>query len=183
MPAATYLPNVYEITDRPDLVNESISALTRALRQAHLSSDYFPDISSVFVPNVNAQDFAFALPARFRRVFSIDGPDFHVREVTPGALFDPQVYASGKENSYYLAGTNANFHVEGRFTNLVFQFLRFPTFEDSFIITNFVDAVTALAASYVFSSIKDKAQADKWAGIAGDTIREIITSNFVCQQS
>lgn len=183
MPTASdFLEDVYQITDRPDLETITLAALNRALRRAHLASDFFPDIRDVLVPNPSSIDFTFAVPERFRRVYSIDGPDFHVFEITPGALFNEEVLVP-KDNCYFLAGSVFNFRVRQRFTNLTLRYLQLPSFADSFIVTNFKEAVTYMAAVLVFEAIKDRELAGRWAALAADATRELITSQFVVQQS
>jgi hypothetical protein len=185
MPVAAHLPAVYEITDRPDLVAETTSALNRALRQAHLAGDFWPDLMSENIPTQNLVDFAHAIPDRFRRVsaiFNMGVPPFSLKEVPPAALFNREVLMD-KRNSYYLAGTQIRLHVEDSFSSLRFEFLRFPTFDDSFIMVNYKEAVIYEAAALVFDGAQNKQQADKYRGLANAARAEILFSSFVIQQS
>lgn len=179
MPAlADFLPKVYEITSRPDLVAETTGFLTRALMKAHLAGDYRFDLQTLTIPNTEGQEFSADLPARFRKEQWVYTKDFRIHNVTPAALYDQQVQME-KQNTYYIGGSSINFNIKDHYELVTFDYLQYPTYADSYIASTFPDILTYLASAYVFSLLKNTEAAQRWAGLARDIDVELIRNTFV----
>lgn len=196
---ADFLPLVYSISNRPDLTTETTEFITRAMKRAHFKSEYRFDIQTLEVPFVTSGEITTALPARFRKIWQVTGPNFRVHEVTPAALFDDNVFMPGKEliterrsgvdfsssfaasfggNTYYLAGSNINLRISTTFNKINVHYLQLPTLLDSFIAINFPEVITYMAAAYIFAIMKNIDKARQWAGLAGEIDNELIQSYF-----
>lgn len=178
---ADFLPKVYSITNRPDLVTETTAFLNRALTKVHFASEYRFDLDTMVVPYAGAQELSESLPARFRKIYQVVVPDngnrYKLDEVTPAALFDDDVQMR-KRNTYYLAGSQINFFLADSFENINVMYLKTPTFADSFIATNFEDIIVYMAAAYIFALMKNQPKATSWGALANDIEIELQRQYF-----
>lgn len=180
MPVLTdFLPKVYEITNRPDLVAETTSALTRALQRAHYQSEFAFDLQTQQYAYAGSQELIGALPARFRKYYNVTADkDIRIHEVTPAALFDDAVQME-KLNTFYIAGSNVVFTLTNSFQTINLMYLQVPTYADSYIATNYPEALTYLAAAQIFGGVMgNKEKANFWAGQVQDIDIELQRNHF-----
>ena len=118
---ATMLTNVYALTNRPDLVNESTLALQNATLKAH-RSDYYPKdlfetgISFDSLQNLQTTEYKTLVPQwrsiSYLRVYDVSTdqatqmPGRLLKLVAPESVLDE--YYKDKVDVYYLAGINLN---------------------------------------------------------------------------
>lgn len=180
MPALVdFLPKVYEITNRPDLVAETTSFLTRSLKRAHNSGEYNFDIFDQDIAYAGSLSFSEALPARFKKYYSVTADErIRLHEVGPSALFDDLVQME-KRNTFYIVGTNIVVKMTDAFEEITHKYVRQPTWDDSYIATNYEEAIVYHCASMIFDMMGNQAAANRWRQQAEDVYAEITKNHFI----
>ncbi len=172
-----FLEGVYEITNRPDLVTETTSALKRALKQAHFASFFWFDLEAEDIASTGDVSFSSPIPERFRSVKSIRNADestgFEVREISPSAIFNGSVLVE-KRYCYYLAGADIQFRISRGFTTLQHIFYQLPDWEDSYIALNYPEILHFIAAAKIFALLGDSPNAKFYEQLAGQTLHELV---------
>lgn len=178
---ADFLDDVYELTNRPDLVAETTSALRRALLQAHFSGRYNFDLRTEEIMSTGEQAFISPLPNQYRMTNAIfcraDGNEFRLDEITPAAIFDPSVYMR-KENCYYVAGPSLHLRVTRSFSALTHQYFRVPFFVDSYIADNYPHVLAQMAAAKIFALLVQPELATYYERLAQQSIAEVLNNHF-----
>lgn len=176
---ADFLPKVYELTNRPDFVNETTSFLNRALQRSHNRGEYRFDLQEEDYTYAGSQELSGALPARFKKYYSVvSDSDIRLHEVSPQALWDNDVQME-KRNTFFIAGTNINFRMTDAFAEIKMYYLQTPTFADSYIATNYPDVITYFAASNIFRMMGNQAKMTFWMQEALAVQEEIERNHFI----
>lgn len=180
MPALVdFLPKVYEITNRPDLVNETTNFLNRALQRSHNRGEYNFDVFTETYSYAGSQSLTGALPARFKRYYNVTADEtLRVHEVNPASLYDDNVQME-KRNTFYVAGSDVIFRFTDAFQSIAFQYLRQPTFADSYIATNYENSITYFAAALVFKMMGNLQKFQFWQAEALAVDEEITRNHFI----
>jgi len=174
---ATLLANVYTLTNRPDLVNETTLAVQNATLKCHRSDYYYKDILEVAV----ACDFALTnqsiqyktlIPqwrsSKYIRVYDYSippgAPSTWLTKIEPENVLDD--YNNDKYDVYYIAGANINIQTAAAAQYFLIGCYIYPYVDtvrfSSWIADEHPEAIMYEAASIVFKAIGYDEQSDKF---------------------
>jgi len=161
------IAEVYTLTNRPDLVAETILAVRQATLSAHRSDYYFRDITEAVITPTPASVFQFDIPTWFPRwrAFSYIRPydtltgslaSYLVDFLKPEAIFDE--YLIEKQNVAYVAGTNLNVKMQANVGGFIVGYYQNPVLipeanYNSWVATDHNSIVVIDAAIRVLAAI------------------------------
>lgn len=167
---AQLLTDLYTITNRPDLANESAVALRKATLKYHMAQDWIQDEvqSIVTLTPLYTNDSRYSVdltPAPFTRFRNIKSVQEYVNPPTYGYvefrkyevndLIDD--YGYEKTNYFYRAGTNLLLRCDHVITQAKVTWFQLPDVTsatyNSWIANIFQDAIIEEAASKIFGMI------------------------------
>lgn len=195
MPTALFtsiVNDVYEITNRSDLVAETNLAVRQATLKLHQRDFYAKDLIESRVQFVTAayyQSLAYAsLFPSFRKLAYLrkfaDGEagDF-LSLITPDNTFDS--YGVSKEDICYLAGSVIQIRSSTSITDFLIGFYQNPTTNpelyDSWAANLYPNAVIAEAAAIVFKMIGYDEQASMYKAFANEAGQILHNTNVVAE--
>ncbi len=168
---------VFKITKRPDLEQETLSALQKALVTAHLSSFYYFDVSEqVYKVESEEQFISVDLPDRFREVKSVRTDCAKLDFLPSEALFDKHSTMS-QIDIYYTGGVKLNVRISAATEKIYLSFYKMPSFTDSWICKNMSQILIDFAAARIFGSSNSQKR-DFHMGLYQMGIGELINSAF-----
>lgn len=160
------LADVYTITNRPDLVNESKLGIRAATIKLHSLELWNEDREVEQLPVVTTNSLftlaksTFTYSPRQIEFFKKPFDDVFFEEIDVKQMLDR--YGFKRFNIYYQAGQNYNFLTDTADESVIVSYYRNPvateTGYDSWIAQEYKELVAFEAAIFVFSSIGDKEQ-------------------------
>ncbi len=166
MTLAQIIAEVYLVTNRPDLVSETASAVRKATMKFHLADTYKQDLSEVLITVPVQTDFHYQLDLSnaanypYFRVLDhvkeynnpIVGNEIQFTKQDAKGLLDD--YGLEKQNYWYQAGFALNINSFKQLNQLTVGYFMYPNVTtggyNSWIGTSFPDAIIDEASSHIF---------------------------------
>lgn len=188
------IAEVYTITNRPDLVAQTLTAVRSATLKLHQSDYYYKDLRETGVSFTSAEyvqqiDYRTLFP-KWRALKYIRKTD--AAGTDTGKFFDIIVpenvlddYRINRNDVAYVAGeviqmrssTQVQYTILGRYDNPDITALGY----DSWIALDHPYAIVFEAASTVFKMIGDTDQFAAYSGLAGMQLMELRNNNVIAQ--
>lgn len=186
---------VYTLTNRPDLVNETLTAIRSATLKLHQSDYYFKDLEEVGVSFLTS-DYVQQLDYRslfpfwrslnyVRKTDSVGtGTDKFLAVVTtPEAILDS--YGINKQDVCYVAGRYLNIKSSTSLQYIMVGYYKNPNITeagyDSWIALDHPYAIVFEAASTLFKMVGDSDQFSAFSLLAAQQLAELRSSNIQAQ--
>ena len=161
-------------TRRPDRVSQITNYVKKAIKHAHLLTDFKQDLlDTILVPSPigDGKIGSVALPADFRR-------EKLIRPMAAGSFFSgvklkaiplddlPKYEISGRAlDTYYITQALIHYNSENVLDSIGFMYYAYPDLstlsKSTWLIDEFEEAVGDLAKSWLYASIGDKENANK----------------------
>lgn len=186
--------DVYSLTNRPDLVGETLLAVKTAALKAHQLDYFYKDIFETgiqFDESLSQQslDYKTLVPRwralKYVREYPFDGttgyPGNFLELVTPDDVLDS--YCINKENVCYIAGVTLQIRTRAAMQYFLVGCYRYPdvgndTF-DSWIATEQPGAIVYEAAATVFKTIGYDEQFSAYQSMVATQYAELKITNIV----
>lgn len=180
---------VYTLTDRPDLVNETLAALRLAVRTAHKSGKYWRDLNTydtaVLSTTTSPQSFAVAgTVSRFRQIATIrdkNNPSVYFTEVRIDDIVDEDGYY--RTDVYWAMGTMVYIRASNPSTQYTMEYYQIPVTTDASIVSSWIadeyeDAVVYLAAATVCGMVGEQEIKRTMEQLAALAIKDLQEDNI-----
>ena len=169
MNLATLQTEVYNLTNRPDLVSQTLTAIRKATMKCHLADDFRQDLQIAIVTVPVQTDFHYLLDLtntvtypNMRRVSYIKeynnpivGNEIQFRKLHFSNLLDE--YKLEKTNYWYQAGMAVTIGSFKQLTQVSVAYFTYPNTAtatySSWIADQFPDAIIQEAASTIFKTV------------------------------
>lgn len=187
--------NVYTITNRPAMVNETTHALKQAIRAAHKAGKFWRDLTEVTVTGLSTTTAVQTIPlasisANFRQAAYVKYPDVENGYMTPITI-DDQLDHNGlvRQDVYWGFGTNlmiraanvASSYVVAAYLSPDLTFAGNVSNSTDWIFTDYQELVELWAASTVLSMVGEqdiKSRCDQMVQIL---LQDLIHDNLEVQ--
>ena len=188
------ISEVYTITNRPDLVSQTLTAVRSATLKLHQSDYYYKDLREQGVSFLSAEyvqqiEYRTLFPKwralKYIRKTDITGTEQgkFLEVVTPESVLDD--YKTNRSDVCYVAGevvqirssTQVQYSIVGRYDNPDIT----QSGYESWIALDHPYAIVFEAASLVFKMIGDTDQFAAYSQLAGMQLVELRNSNIIAQ--
>jgi hypothetical protein len=188
------ISEVYTITNRPDLVSQTLTAVRSATLKLHQSDYYYKDLREQGVSFLSAEyvqqiEYRTLFPKwralKYIRKTDITGTEQgkFLEVVTPESVLDD--YKTNRSDVCYVAGevvqirssTQVQYSIVGRYDNPDIT----QSGYESWIALDHPYAIVFEAASLVFKMIGDTDQFAAYSQLAGMQLIELRNSNIIAQ--
>lgn len=181
---------IYSLTSRPDLVNETKMAVRSATLKAHQLDFFYKDIEETGVSFSSADylqtlDYKSLFPLyrslKYIRKAEADGtPGDFLSVITPTSVLDR--YGTAREDICYTAGAVIQIKSSTALQYILFGFYSNPDITEagynSWIATDHPFALIYEAASVIFKTIGQDEKATLYNKLAGELLQAIKVSNI-----
>jgi hypothetical protein len=179
---------VIVITNRPDLVSETVGAIRKAVFKMHSADTWSQDFKEVVVPlgaSLYTNDFKYSLDltstliSKFRAALYLreysaaqSSALIDFTRIEPDYLFDS--YHVEKRNYFYHAGDSLVLRADKVLTSVQLGYYKFPDTASasfsSWIARDFPDCIIDEASSIVFKAIGKDEEFARFAALAKENI-------------
>lgn len=173
------MQEVFTITNRPDLLTDTASAIQKATLKFHLAETFDKDLDTAIVtlPVQNSPQYSINIPTtsqliRPRKLFAVreyksatmDGTELVFTRVPADRLLDR--FHMQKQNIFYEVGRNLNLVAQSVISAILITYYKFPDTSaatyDSWIGDLYGRFVAEEAAARVFKSIGKDEEAERF---------------------
>lgn len=178
---ASLVADVYSLTNRPDLVNETALAVQAATLKAHHSDDYIRDFAEYSIQFSSADyfqtlDFKSIIPLwrkpRYLRKYADGGPGVFIKYIEPEKVIDS--YGQDRTDIYYIAGSNLQIRSSDKLQYILAGVYINPditiTGYNSWIADDYKFAIIYEAAAIVFKTIGYDEQVPMYRGMVAEQL-------------
>ena len=198
MQLSDMITEVYSLTNRPDLVAETLSALKTATLQMHHKDFWYKDLQQATLQLQQADYvgvFDTSLLQRYRAMkfirkwyptginsvtlqsTGVGGP--RLTQIDPDSIFDS--YARERSDVYYIAGRSVNIKTSDQLSTFLVGWYRHPDINvatyDSWIAEEHPYAIIQSAAGQVFKLIGYDEQSTRYNNLVQEQVEMLTISN------